>query len=163
MLDERFDLVFEIAGKEVCSRLRLAKDPRQAKREFEAAYQGSRHAAARSAGMASFQAGFPSDALEWLRKDTGTPISSFYWQYRVLDGDPLLQRNAGERDELLQMAADAGHVWRSAACRQDDERPERRRCLGSGASGVCSGIFSGVAHRQTRCARSAIALTSRQP
>lgn len=88
----------------------VAKSPLQAKQHFEAAYEGGRHAVARSAGLASFRAGFPDDALKWLRQDTDTPISSLYWQYRVLESDPLLQRHAGEGDELLQKAADAGHV-----------------------------------------------------
>lgn len=72
---------------------------------------GGRHELAVPAGIANFQARRPDAALEWLRKDDKAPISSLYWQYRVLAASPELERHSGEAEELLVKAADAGHVY----------------------------------------------------
>ncbi|TKB07368.1 MAG: sel1 repeat family protein [Mesorhizobium sp.] len=78
---------------------------------YEAAYEGGRHELAVPAGIANFRASRPEAALEWLRKDAKAPISSLYWQYRVLASRPELERHPGEAEELLVKAADAGHVY----------------------------------------------------
>jgi TPR repeat protein len=54
--------------------------------------------------------GRPQIALDWLSKDTHKPISSLYWQYRVVNAYPNMGRQPDEADELLKKAADAGHV-----------------------------------------------------
>lgn len=82
-----------------------------AAKHYEAAYEGGRHELAVPAGIANFRASRPEAALEWFRKDAKAPISSFYWQYRVLASRPELERHSGEAEELLVKAADAGHVY----------------------------------------------------
>lgn len=89
----------------------VAKNPGQAAKHYEAAFEGGRHAVARYAGIANFRANAPEVALEWLRKVTSTPTSSLYWQFRVLDVNSRLERYAGECNDLLVKAADAGHLY----------------------------------------------------
>lgn len=82
-----------------------------AHKHYEAAFEGGRHVVARYAGIANFRANAPEVALEWLRKVTSTPTSSLYWQFRVLDVNSRLERYAGECNDLLVKAADAGHLY----------------------------------------------------
>jgi TPR repeat protein len=89
----------------------VAKNPGQAVLHYEAAYEGGWHKVAKVAGIANFRAGRPEAALEWFRKETSAPTSSLYWQYRVLNASPKLEHHAGEADELLLKAADAGHLY----------------------------------------------------
>ncbi|QKC96011.1 SEL1-like repeat protein [Mesorhizobium sp. NZP2298] len=93
----------------------VAKNFGQAVRHYEAAYEGGRHAVANIAGVANFRAGRPEVALKWLRTETSKPISSLYWQFRVLDTNPQLERHAGECNELLLKAANAGHLFAQRA------------------------------------------------
>ncbi|MGX5832042.1 hypothetical protein [Mesorhizobium sp. 43Arga] len=73
-----------------------------AAKHYEAAYEGGRHELAVPAGIANFRASRPEAALEWLRKGTRAPISSLYWQYRVLNDRPELERQSGEAEESEQ-------------------------------------------------------------
>ncbi len=89
----------------------VTKNPREAIQHYQAAYDAGRRSAARDAGVASFKAELFEAALEWFGKDTDRSASSLYWQFRVLQARPQLERHAGERDELLLEAANSGHVF----------------------------------------------------
>ncbi|WP_136625509.1 tetratricopeptide repeat protein [Mesorhizobium norvegicum] len=93
----------------------VAKNFDEAVQHYEAAYEGGQHAVANLAGIANFRAGRPEVALKWLRTETSKPISSLYWQFRVLDANPRLEDHAGERNELLLKAAKAGHLYAQRA------------------------------------------------
>lgn len=94
-----------------CLGLGVAKDINQSLSHYEAAYAGGQFddVAYIIAGL-HLRAGRPHDALEWWRKDTKWPISSAYWQYRVLREHPHLASYSDERDELLKRAAASGHI-----------------------------------------------------
>lgn len=89
----------------------IAKDRDRAAHYFEIAYAGGRHVLAGVIGRIHHRAGRGRQALDWFRKETGEPISSLYWQYRVLKKFPELESYRGERDILLRQAADAGHAF----------------------------------------------------
>jgi TPR repeat protein len=88
----------------------VARDFDQSLRHYEAAYDGGKPDLAYNIAGLHLRAGRPDVALVWWRKDTKRPISSTYWQYRVLREHPHLAANPGESGELLRRAADLGHL-----------------------------------------------------
>ncbi|WP_374547658.1 tetratricopeptide repeat protein [Rhodoblastus sp.] len=99
----------ECLGNMYWNGLGVAEDRDQSLRCYEEAYDGGRLDLAYQIGGLHFRAGRPDAALTWWRKDTQWPISSTYWQYRVLRKQPHLAAHPGESDELLKRAAGLGH------------------------------------------------------
>lgn len=89
----------------------VTKNRDQSLRHYEAACDGGNLDLAYNIAGMHLRAGRPDVALAWWRKDTKQPISSTYWQYRVLREHPHLATYPGERDEILKRAADLGHVF----------------------------------------------------
>ena len=121
----------------------VVKDLDRSLQHYEAAYDGGRHSVATIIGRLHFVAGRPDAALEWLRRNSLRPSSSLYWQYRVVDAHPHLQRRPGESDELLRKAAEAGHVFakRDMALRMI----KGRKSLGTRLQGL-RGLLGGFPH-----------------
>jgi hypothetical protein len=88
----------------------VRKDRLRSIEHYEAAYNGGRDSVANWIGGMHFRIGRPQTALDWLRRDTRMPSSSLYWQHRVVKAHPNLARHPGESDELLNKAADSGHM-----------------------------------------------------
>ncbi len=86
-------------------------DRDRAIQRYEAAYDGGRSSVLSAIGRLHLSSGRPETALEWLRKDSPKPISSLYWQYRVLKEHLQLERYSGESGDVLRKAADAGHIF----------------------------------------------------
>jgi TPR repeat protein len=112
----------------------VSKDLDMAIAYYEMAYSGGNQAAAIRLGHTNFKQGRPNEAIDWLRKATSKPISSAYWQYRILKNNPHLQRHPGEADELLKQAADAGHVFARRALAMRMIKGDK--VLGSRSKGV---------------------------
>jgi TPR repeat protein len=89
----------------------VSEDREQSLRHYQSAYDGGRTSLAPSIVAMHLKLGHPEAALEWASKGAVPPISSLYWQYRVLREHPHLQRHARESVEFLRKAADAGHMF----------------------------------------------------
>jgi TPR repeat protein len=113
-------------------------DHDQSVQHYEAAYAGGRSSVSNAIGRLHLKLGRPEMALEWFRKDSHKPISSLYWQYRVLKEHPHLERHPGETAEFLRKAADAGHIFakRDLAFRMLSGREGLRMCFRGGREWV---------------------------